>query len=73
MSLVYYELITQCAQNLKNLELCFDKAEKYAAAKNFDVGVLLTGRLAPDMHLLRHNGVDVGKRDFLGPINFVDA
>jgi hypothetical protein len=23
--------------------------------------------------ILRHNGVDVGKRDFLGPINFVDA
>jgi len=23
--------------------------------------------------ILRHNGVDVGKRDFLGPVNFVDA
>ena len=23
--------------------------------------------------ILRHNGVDVGKRDFLGPMNFVDA
>jgi hypothetical protein len=23
--------------------------------------------------ILRHNGVDVGKRDFLGSINFVDA
>jgi hypothetical protein len=23
--------------------------------------------------ILRHNGVDVGKRDFLGPINFVEA
>ncbi len=23
--------------------------------------------------ILRHNGVDVGKRDFLGPIRFVDA
>ena len=171
MSMMYYQLITQCAQNLENLELCLDKAEKYAAARNFDVGVLLTSRLAPDMHhfiyqvqsacdyvkaaaawlsgqtpprhedteqtiaelrarirktvayvesvkapqyagagerkvklswapgkviggedyllqvavpnfffhltsayaILRHNGVDVGKRDFLGPMNFVDA
>jgi hypothetical protein len=23
--------------------------------------------------ILRHNGVDVGKQDFLGPMNFVDA
>jgi hypothetical protein len=23
--------------------------------------------------VLRHNGVDVGKMDFLGPINWVDA
>ena len=23
--------------------------------------------------MLRHNGVDVGKMDFLGPINLVDA
>ena len=26
-----------------------NKAEEHAAAKNFDVGVLMTGRLAPDM------------------------
>ena len=23
--------------------------------------------------ILRHNGVDIGKRDFLGPINWIDA
>jgi hypothetical protein len=23
--------------------------------------------------ILHHNGVDVGKRNFLGPMNFVDA
>jgi hypothetical protein len=23
--------------------------------------------------ILRHNGVDVGKMDFLGPINLIDA
>jgi hypothetical protein len=23
--------------------------------------------------ILRHNGVEIGKRDFLGPLNFVEA
>jgi hypothetical protein len=31
------------------LETCFDKAEQYAAARKFDVAVLMTSRLAPDM------------------------
>jgi len=168
---MYDEVISQSTQSLKNLETCLDKAEAHAAAKNFDVGVLMTSRLAPDMRdfiyqvqsacdyvkaaaawlsgqapprhddtertidelrarirktvafaesvtaaqyagaserkvklswapgkviggedyllqvampniffhivmayaILRHNGVDVGKQDFLGPINFVDA
>ena len=46
---MYYEVISQCTQNLKNLETCLDKAEQYAAAKRFDVSVLMTSRLAPDM------------------------
>jgi uncharacterized protein len=158
-------VISQCTQSLKNLETGLDKAEQHAAAKKFDVGVLMTSRLAPDMQhfiyqvqsacdyvkaaaawlsgqtppkhedklrarirktvafaesvkeaqyagaserkvklswapgkviggedyllqmtipntffhiamayaILRHNGVDVGKMDFLGPINLVDA
>jgi hypothetical protein len=168
---MYYEVVSQCVQSLKNLEICLGKAEQFAAAKKFDVGILLASRLAPDMfgfiyqvqsacdyvkgaaawlsgqtppkhednektidelrarirktvayaesvnepqyegaserkvkfswmpgkvlggedcllqmvipnvyfHLamayaiLRHNGVDVGKRDFLDPVNFVDA
>ncbi|AMN40684.1 DUF1993 domain-containing protein [Rhodoplanes sp. Z2-YC6860] len=168
---MYHPVISQCIQNLKCLETCLDKAEQHAAAKKFDVGVLMTSRLAPDMQpfiyqvqsacdyvkaaaawlsgqspprhedneqtvdelrarirktvalaesmkeaqyagaserkvklswapgkviggedyllqltipntffhlamayaILRHNGVDVGKRDFLGPVNFVDA
>ena len=165
---MYYQVISQCTQSLKNLETCLDKAEQHAAAKKFDVGVLMTSRLAPDMQhfiyqvqsacdyvkaaaawlsgqtppkhedneqtidelrarirktvafaesvkeaqyeraqgqtllgarlghrgrglpaadddpqhlfhiamayaILRHNGVDVGKMDFLGPINLVDA
>jgi hypothetical protein len=46
---MYYQVISQCTQSLKNLETCLDKAEKHAAAKKFDVGVLMTSRLAPDM------------------------
>jgi len=42
-------VISQCTQTLKNLETCLDKAEQHAAAKKFDIGVLMTGRLAPDM------------------------
>jgi hypothetical protein len=168
---MYYEVVLQCLHTLKTIETWLDKAEQHAAAKKFDVAVLLTGRLAPDMQdftyqvqsvcdyvkaaaawlsgqtpprhpdtektvaelrerlartvafvesvteaqyagaagrkvklswangkliggadyllqvvvpnayfhlsmayaILRHNGVDVGKRDFLGPINWVDT
>jgi uncharacterized protein len=46
---MYYQLISQCTQALKNLETWLDKAEQHAAARKFDVGVLMTSRLAPDM------------------------
>lgn len=46
---MYYQVVSQCMQSLKNLETCLDKAEQHAAAKKFDVGVLMTSRLAPDM------------------------
>ena len=46
---MYCTTIRQCIQALKNLETWLDKAEQHAAAKGFDVGVLLTSRLAPDM------------------------
>jgi uncharacterized protein len=46
---MYYEVVSQSAQSLKNLLTCLDKAEAYAAEKQFDGGVLLTRRLAPDM------------------------
>lgn len=46
---MYYQTISQCVQSLKNLETCLDKAEQHAAVKKFDVGVLMTSRLAPDM------------------------
>jgi hypothetical protein len=46
---MYHQVISQCTQSLKNLETWLDKAEQHAAAKKFDVDVLMTGRLAPDM------------------------
>jgi uncharacterized protein len=46
---MYYQVIAQCTQSLKNLETCLDKADRYAATKKFDVGGLMTSRLAPDM------------------------
>jgi len=46
---MYYQVVAQCAETLKNMEVWLDKAEQYAAAKKFDVGVLMTSRLAPDM------------------------
>ena len=46
---MYYQAIAQCTQAVKNIEAWLNKAEEHAAAKNFDVGVLMTGRLAPDM------------------------
>jgi uncharacterized protein len=46
---MYYQAIAQCTQALRNLETWLDKAEQHAAAKKFDVAVLMRGRLAPDM------------------------
>lgn len=46
---MYHQVISQCIQTLRNLEHCLDKAEEHAAAKNFDIAVILSGRLAPDM------------------------
>jgi hypothetical protein len=46
---VYYQVVSQCVQSLKAIEVLLDKAEQFAAAKQFDVRVLSNGRLAPDM------------------------
>jgi hypothetical protein len=51
---MYYQVVSQCAQSLENLEACLDKAEQYAAARRFDVGVLMSSRLAPDMQSLTY-------------------
>ena len=46
---MYYQVLSQCTHSLKNVETWLDKAEQHAAAKKFDVSVLLNARLAPDM------------------------
>lgn len=47
---MYYQVVSEFIRSLKSVELWLDKAEQHAAVKGFDVGVLLTSRLAPDMH-----------------------
>jgi len=47
---MFYRVVSQCARSLNNLETCLDKAEQHAAARKFDVNVLMTSRLAPDQH-----------------------
>jgi uncharacterized protein len=46
---MYYQVVSQCVQSLKNVEIWLDKAEQHAVGKKFDVGVLMRGSLAPDM------------------------
>src|SRR6266481_4515468 len=45
-----YQVVQQCSRSLGNLQVCLDKAVQHAAAKEFDVNVLMTSRLAPDQH-----------------------
>lgn len=47
---MYYQVMTQCIESLKNLEIWLDRAEEYAQEKKFDISVLMNARLAPDQH-----------------------
>src|SRR5437762_94885 len=47
---MYHLVIAQCIKTLKQIETYLDRAEKFAAAKDFDVAVLVNDRLAPDMN-----------------------
>lgn len=49
---MYYQAVVQCTQALKNLQIWLDKAEEHATEKKFDVEVLMSSRLAPDMRPL---------------------
>src|SRR5215468_6194311 len=46
---MYHPMVLQCAQGLKTIETWLDQAERHASTRQFDVGVLMTSRLAPDM------------------------
>ena len=46
---MYYRVVTQYAQALKNMDAWLDKAQQHAEANKFDVQVLMDSRLAPDM------------------------
>jgi uncharacterized protein len=46
---MYAQAIAQCVQAVRTLETYLDKAERLASAKKFDMAVLLSARLAPDM------------------------
>jgi hypothetical protein len=46
---MYYRVVSQFAHALRSVDTWLDKAQQHAAAKKFDVRVLMTSRLAPDM------------------------
>lgn len=46
---MYAQAIAQCVEAVRTMETYLDKAERFANAKKFDVAVLLSTRLAPDM------------------------
>ena len=53
MSLSTHTVLTQSViRHLESLSKILDKAAAHAQARNFDVGVLLNARLAPDMFAL---------------------
>jgi hypothetical protein len=51
---MYHRLVAQCAQTLANIEIWLDKAEEHAKSKGFNVNVLMSSRLAPDMGALMY-------------------
>jgi len=46
---MYFQIISQLIRSLQVVEVWLDKAEGFATSKKFDVNVLMTSRLAPDM------------------------
>ena len=46
---MYYRVVAQSTQNLKQVQAWLDAAENHARTKRFDISVLLSARLAPDM------------------------
>ena len=50
--MIYELVVPQFTKMLENLLAILDEARKYAAEKQFDVGILLQSRLAPDQFSL---------------------
>lgn len=46
---MYYRMVQQCAQAMKSIDVWLDKAERHAKEKGYDINVLMSSRLAPDM------------------------
>ncbi|SAK91581.1 PF09351 domain protein [Caballeronia pedi] len=49
---MYAQAIAQCVEAVRTMETYLDKAERFASARKFEVAVLLSTRLAPDMGTL---------------------
>jgi hypothetical protein len=74
MSLSMHDASAPCfARMLRKLDAILAKAQAHAAAKKIDPAVLL-GFALPTFHfhlvtacnILRHNGIEIGKADYLG-------
>ncbi len=50
--MLYDLTVVQFSKMLRNLQTMLEKADSFAHAKKFDVGILLHARLAPDQHPL---------------------
>jgi uncharacterized protein len=46
---MYYQLVSQCTQSVRNVLTWLDKADLTATDRNFNADVLMDSRLAPDM------------------------
>src|ERR1700721_828664 len=55
-SAMFYQVIAQSTQALKNVETWLDKAEQHAALKKYDGAVLMTSLPPPDQYHFTQQG-----------------
>jgi len=68
------EFVTMAAvDRATSLIHLFTVSKQTFLTKNSDLSLISSQGMPVDLHILRANGVDVGKMDFLGSINFVDV
>ena len=58
---MYQASVPRFASMLRNLDAILGKAQAHALARKIDPAVLLTA-----YNILRHNGLEIGKRDYIG-------